>query len=121
MSDVQVFKIDIPVSANQRLIRARNSKALINSKRYRDWFYLAVLQLKTQRRLDTLKGRIAVSITVHFADRRKRDLDNILKGFFDACTHAQIYEDDSQIDSLSIERAQVEKPGNLIAQIWEIN
>ena len=121
MSDVQVFKIDVPVSANQRLIRARNSKALINSKRYRNWFYLAVLQLKTQRRLETLKGRIAVSITVHFADKRKRDLDNLLKGFFDACTHAKVFEDDSQIDSLSIERAQAEKPASLIAKIWEIN
>lgn len=120
MKEIQVFEIEVPVSANQRLIRAKNSRALINSKRYREWFSVAVLQLKQQRRLKTFEGRVGVSITMHFPDKRQRDLDNVLKGFFDACTHADVWKDDSQIDVLSIERAQIEKPGRLIAQVWEI-
>ena len=120
MREIQVFEIEVPVSANQRLIRAKNSRALINSKRYREWFFIAVLQLKQQRRLQTIEGRVGVSITMHFQDNRHRDLDNVLKGFFDACTHAAIWKDDAQIDTLSIERAEIKKPGRLIAKVWEI-
>jgi len=51
-----------------------------------------------------LAGRIAMDVTLYFANRRRADIDNRLKAIFDACTHAGAYHDDSQIDVLFVER-----------------
>jgi len=48
--------------------------------------------------------RLAVEVSAHMPDKRKRDLDNLLKATLDALSSAGIYEDDSQIDILYIER-----------------
>lgn len=54
--------------------------------------------------------RISVTILCFPPDRRKRDLDNVLKALFDSlCGFAFI--DDSQIDSIHIERKEVIKNG----------
>lgn len=60
-----------------------------------------------------LAGRLAVSMVACPPDRRARDLDNVLKATLDAMTHAGVWLDDSQIDLLSVERAQVVKGGEL--------
>lgn len=52
----------------------------------------------------TKKERLSLSILAYPPDRRKRDLDNILKSLLDALMHARVYSDDSQIDRLSIMR-----------------
>lgn len=120
MQESQTFEIEIPVSANQRLIRSKNRAALINSHKYRDWCERAEWQIRSQRRGATILGRVGVSVVLHFSDKRRRDLDNVLKGFLDAMTHAGVWEDDSQIDKLNIVRAEPSKPGKLIAHVWEL-
>ncbi len=49
-------------------------------------------------------ARVSVQIDAWMPDRRKRDLDNILKAALDGLTHAGVWTDDSQIDHLSIKR-----------------
>lgn len=51
--------------------------------------------------------RLAVDIEAFMPDRRRRDLDNVLKAALDSLTHAGIWADDSQIDSLTIRRSPV--------------
>jgi len=55
--------------------------------------------------------RLAVTITLHPPDRRKRDVDNFNKGILDALTFARVYADDSQIDDLRILRGSTCKGG----------
>jgi len=64
-------------------------------------------------------GRLAVDIYVNPPDKRKRDLDNIPKALLDALTHAGIWEDDSQIDQLTITRGPVIKQGLAIVTIQD--
>ena len=114
------IKMPVPISANQRLIRTKG-RQLTNSSVYREWFntaYLAITQQTSD--FETIQGRVGVSITVHFKDHRRRDLDNILKGFQDVCTKSQIWNDDCQIDNLHVVRGEVVKGGYLEARIWEI-
>ncbi len=120
MTEIQTFEVEIPVSANQRLIRSKNGSALISSKKYRDWCERAEWQIRSQRSRPTILGRVGVSVVLHFSDKRRRDLDNCLKGLFDCLTHAGVWKDDSQIDKLHIVRGEIEKPGKLIARVWEI-
>ena len=49
--------------------------------------------------------RLRVAIEAWMPDKRRRDLDNLLKATLDALTHAGVWDDDSQIDVLTIERS----------------
>lgn len=56
------------------------------------------------RKFSTLTGRLDVRIALTMPDKRRRDLDNAMKPLLDALQHGGVYEDDSQIDRLLIER-----------------
>ena len=47
-------------------------------------------------------GKIKVEIEALRPDNRRRDLDNLLKALLDGCTHAGVWEDDSNIVDLRI-------------------
>jgi len=72
-----------------------------------------VHNLLVGRRVQPLAGRIAVTVEVHPPDRRRRDLDNLQKGLFDAMQHAGVFLDDSQIDELHMRRCEC-VPGGLV-------
>ena len=69
---------------------------------------------------EPLTGRLSVCIDLQPPDRRRRDIDNYPKALLDSLTHAGVWEDDEQIDSLHITRGKVEKPGAAIVTISEI-
>jgi Holliday junction resolvase RusA-like endonuclease len=64
-------------------------------------------------------GSIALFISVHPPDRRRRDLDNILKALLDALQHGGAYQDDSQIDSLQVVRSKPVPGGKVMVEITE--
>ncbi|MCW8886890.1 MAG: RusA family crossover junction endodeoxyribonuclease [Motiliproteus sp.] len=67
-----------------------------------------------------LVGRLGVEVFVSPPDRRKRDLDNILKALLDALGHAGVYQDDSQIDELIVRRQEPQKGGSVRVRITEL-
>ena len=62
-------------------------------------------------------GRIALAMDAFPPDRRRRDLDNLLKSTQDALEHARIYGDDSQIDLLAVQRRSVLPDGQIVVSI----
>jgi crossover junction endodeoxyribonuclease RusA len=64
-----------------------------------------------------LTDRLSVHIDAFPPDLRKRDLDNIPKGLLDALTHARVWDDDSQIDRLAIERREPIAGGRVVLTI----
>lgn len=71
----------------------------------------AVIDEATRYQLAKMQGKLSVHIDAFPPDNRRRDLDNMMKGLLDGLVHAQVIEDDSQIDKLSIERGAVCKGG----------
>ncbi|WP_339057369.1 RusA family crossover junction endodeoxyribonuclease [Candidatus Regiella endosymbiont of Tuberolachnus salignus] len=66
-----------------------------------------------------LTSKLCVKVWVHVPDRRKRDLDNLLKAPLDALVQAGMIADDSLIDDLHIIRAEPVKGGKLEIRITE--
>jgi crossover junction endodeoxyribonuclease RusA len=67
-----------------------------------------------------MSGPLAVHIEVFPPDRRRRDLDNLLKAIGDALEHGGAFHDDSQIVWLLVEKAQVmPKTGKVHVRITE--
>lgn len=61
--------------------------------------------------------RLKVEIKLWMPDRRRRDIDNLSKVLLDALAHAGVYEDDSQIDVLTLSREGVEKQGRCLVSV----
>jgi crossover junction endodeoxyribonuclease RusA len=64
-------------------------------------------------------ARLCVEIDAYPPDRRRRDIDNLLKATLDSLQHAGVYEDDNQIDKLCVDRKELIL-GQLIVKITEI-
>lgn len=65
-------------------------------------------------------GRLTVALVVEPPDRRARDLDNVLKALLDALTHGGLWDDDSQIDRLMVEREEPRKGGRLTLRVGPV-
>lgn len=81
-------------------------KTLISAKG-REYRAAVADQVLIQRGAKLFAGRLAVQIVAHVPDKRRRDLDNLLKCTLDSLTHAGVWLDDSQIDSLTISRGPI--------------
>lgn len=64
-----------------------------------------------------LTGPLSVEVLLYPPDRRRRDLDNTLKGLLDALEHAGVYLDDSLIERLSVEKRDVVEGGKAVVVI----
>lgn len=86
-----------------------------NGRKYRN----AVAAEIASRRAATLAGRLGVHVIACPPDRRRRDIDNLMKALLDAMQHGGAYRDDSQIDRIEIERGPVVPGGKVIVTIAE--
>lgn len=59
-------------------------------------------QVLIQRAAKNYTCKLRVQIEAFRPDNRRRDLDNLLKAVLDGCTHAGVWEDDSNIVDLRI-------------------
>ena len=110
--------LPFPPSVNHYWVRNRNGSVRISNEGQA--FRLQVVAICRKQRVKPLAGRLAVVITLFPPDRRRRDLDNVLKAALDALQHGGCYADDSQIDHLAILRSHIERNGKMRVIIQEI-
>lgn len=103
----------------RRVVVGRSVRTLI-SKRGRQ-YATKVAAIVRKAGKGTIRRRCAVTIEVYPPDRRRRDLDNLLKAPLDALVKAGALEDDSLIDWIQVERKQVvDPPGAIWVRLWEL-
>ena len=93
---------------------------MIISKKGRAYRKEVVASLAVRRCKRFKDSRVGVCITAHPPDKRRRDLDNIPKALLDALSHADIWQDDEQIDDLRIIRGEKFDGGLVIVKVTEL-
>jgi crossover junction endodeoxyribonuclease RusA len=75
-------------------------------------FKVLVAQIVSQSGVKSLgSNRLEVIVTLYPPDKRARDLDNNCKSLLDALCQSGLFDDDSQIDVLTLQRGKVIKGG----------
>ena len=106
------IKLPWPPTVNTYYTVARGRKIL--SKRGRKYKDDCAAEMLLQRP-GKVAGRLGIRIDAFVPDRRKRDLDNLVKPVLDSLGSGPnaLFDDDSQIDQLAVYRCPVAKPGFL--------
>ena len=65
------------------------------------------------------KARLEIHVTLYPKDKRIQDIDNRLKSLFDSLSNngAGVFDDDSQIDVLLVQRGEVKKGGGCLVYL----
>ncbi len=74
-----------------------------------------------EAKVSQLDGPLTVHVSLFPPDKRKRDIDNVLKPLLDACEHAGCFENDNQIAELHIVRQEIKKGGSCTIIILPIS
>ena len=90
-------------------------KTLISKdgRNYRKTVCVAMMIAKVK----TMTGPVALTIDVYPPDRRRRDLDNLLKSLIDSLEHGGAFKDDSQIVKITATKHEPTKGGKAIVRI----
>ena len=92
------------VNTYYRYVHTRSGTRVLISREgraYRGAVRSAAINARADKRL---AGRLHVVIKAYPKDRRRRDLDNLLKAALDALQHAGVFVDDGQIDLIEVRR-----------------
>ena len=110
--------IEVPLwpPTTNSLYRNVNGRMLI-SKRARK-FYKDGCELITPG--TTLSCRLKLTVKLFPPDKRVRDIDNHLKAICDLLTKANVWEDDSLVDMLTVSRETIVPKGKFTVEIQEL-
>jgi len=110
-----MIELPWPPTVNHYYTVSRNRKILsARGRAYKNECYWIMVEAKTTK---LTSGKFAIEITCFPPDRRRRDLDNLLKPILDSLTDYGAITDDSDIDEIRIRRAKIEKPGYIIVEV----
>jgi len=111
------FKLPYPPSINHYWRRV-GSRTLISREGRR--FRRDVMAILAAMSVKPLTGPLVVEVDVFPPDKRRRDIDNIVKSLLDALEHGGAYDDDSQIEKLTIQKRETVTGGRTLVKIREL-
>ena len=83
-------------------------------------FKKEVAHIASQQHINFGDKRLSLTVTLHFKDRRKSDIDNRIKSLLDALVQAGLFDDDSQVDELHVYRGEIIRQGKSLIKISEL-
>lgn len=120
MKSAVILTLPYPPSGNHMWKHTRAGTHYLTDTAKRYYADVAEVFLLSHQK-GVLTGKLHVEIDVYPPDRRRRDLDNLCKTLFDGCTKAGVWEDDSQIHKLVVEKMDVVKDGRVSVRVTTIS
>lgn len=108
------FELPFPPSQNHYWRRVGSRMLISRAGRA---FRQQVCTILALQHVRLLSGRLLVEIEAFPPDARRRDLDNLQKALLDALQHGGAYQDDSQIDRLTIQRREIVHDGKVRVRV----
>lgn len=86
----------VPVPKTNRYIRRKGGK-VFKPPRVKNWEVRALWEIRQQYSGDPIDREVSVDITLILPNRRKRDIDNMLKSLWDVLEKAGVLKNDNLI------------------------
>ena len=113
------FDINLPFPPSVNAWKTPFRNRMILSKRGREYRAAVAAELvRLGLHGEGLDGDLAVSITLNPPSLRRYDVDNFTKSLFDALTAAGFWLDDSQVQSMTVEKGVKVKGGNALIKVY---
>ena len=109
-----ILILPFPPSVNTYYRRGQHATYL--SKAGRD-YKETVADIVAEEQIQTISGRLYVSIALSSKTKREYDIDNRIKAVLDALQDAGVFDDDEQIDEINVVRRE---PGGDYAKVLVI-
>ena len=114
-----LINVPLPPSVNHYWLQSGGRRYLSTAGRQ---YKIDVAECVIDQKVPKLGiSRLKVLIYLHPRDKRKIDLDNRLKACLDALQDAGVFDDDEQIDHLTIQRAAIKSGGGATVAIEVID
>jgi Holliday junction resolvase RusA-like endonuclease len=95
---------------NKKIIKSLDAKIYINT--------VCLATLKWRRKF--WEGRLFEHVEFYAPDDKARDLDNYVKILNDSLEASQVFQNDSQIDTMLLDRREMRNPGCAIVRLMEL-
>lgn len=118
------LELPFPPSVNHywRSVSIGNARRTLISADGRAFRRQVEQTVMAERKALRIGSGVAVAVTLHAPDNRRRDLDNFGgKALLDALTHAGVWLDDSQVRRLSMEWGENVHSGKAVVQIRRLS
>ena len=104
--------------------KGKSYQARVNSPETKVFYYevwVKIRSLKAVKQiLEPVATRLCITLGLYPPDKRKRDIDNVVKPTLDSLVRGGLIVDDVQIDRLVIERCGIMSQGQVIVKIEEL-
>jgi crossover junction endodeoxyribonuclease RusA len=114
MNGTTLFNLSLPYPPSANAIwRAVGGRVILSEKGRLYRCQIAFDVMSQLGRFRSISGPLSLAVEVMPPDRRRRDIDNVLKATLDGLTHAKVWGDDSQVKRIEIEMHEPTKGGRL--------
>ena len=103
--------INLPFPPTVNHIWQSSGKRRYLSKEYEAFLGMVGVIVEREKVPQFGKQRLSVAIRLHWPNKRRGDLDNRCKAILDSLQRAGVFDDDEQIDRLTLEREGIVKGG----------
>ena len=93
---IELYLSTLPIPKTNRYIRTRRGK-VFKPPRVTLWETRALWEIMQQYSGEPVEGKLSVEIVIKLPNRRRRDIDNMLKSLWDILERAKVIKDDNQI------------------------
>ena len=94
--ELELFLSRLPVPKSNRYIRRKGGK-VFKPPRVVNWEVRAIWELREQYKGEPIDWEVSVDVVLILPNRRKRDIDNMLKSLWDVLERAGVIKNDNLI------------------------